>query len=32
MISMDVIHVYAKKGGKHGKAKGNTTLEINDCL
>jgi hypothetical protein len=32
MMSMDVIHVHAKGGGKHGKVKGITPLKINDCL
>jgi hypothetical protein len=32
MMSMDVIHVHAEKGGKHGKFEGNTTLETNDYL
>jgi hypothetical protein len=32
MISMDAIHVYAEKGGKHGKIKGNIPPKINDYL
>jgi hypothetical protein len=31
-MSMDAIHVHTEKGGEHGKIKGNTTLETNDCL
>ncbi len=29
---MDVIHVHAKEGGKHGKVGGNTHPKIDDCL
>ncbi len=32
MMSMDIIHVHAKKGGEHGEVKGNSALETNDCL
>jgi len=30
MMSMDVIHVHAKKGKEHGKVRGNATLKVND--
>jgi hypothetical protein len=29
---MDVSHVHAEKGGKHGKINGKTTPKINDYL
>ncbi len=32
MISMDAIHVHVEEGRKHGKVRGNTSLETNDCL
>jgi hypothetical protein len=31
-MSIDVSHVHAKKGRKHGKVEGNITFEIDDCL
>jgi hypothetical protein len=31
-MSMDAIHVHTKKGGEHGKVKGNITPKIDDCL
>jgi hypothetical protein len=32
MMFMDVIHVHAKEGGKHGKVGGNIPLETNNYL
>jgi hypothetical protein len=32
MMSMDAIHVHAKKGGEHGKVRGNIPLDTNDYL
>jgi hypothetical protein len=32
MMFMDVIHVHAKGGGKHGKVRGNTPPKTNDYL
>jgi hypothetical protein len=32
MMSMDVIHNDAKKGGKYGKVEGNIAPKINDYL
>jgi len=32
MMSMNAIHVHVKKGGEHGKVKGNTPPKINDYL